>query len=161
MDEYKKSDELTNDQCLYFSLSIAFRSVNRVMEMTLKKAGLTPIQFLALKGLYDRDGMTIKELSELLVQDSTSITRLVDRLEKADLVVRQPDNNDKRSINVFLSEKARSYAPKAKKIWTRVNRLLKKNFHEEDLIGFFHVMDGMREISYSNKRGKNETSKRN
>ncbi|MEM7182027.1 MAG: MarR family transcriptional regulator [Spirochaetota bacterium] len=152
-------EELTNNKCFYFSLSIAFRSVNRVMEMTLKKAGLTPIQFLALKGLYDKNGMTIKELSELLAQDSTSITRLVDRLEKAELVVRKTGSNDKRSINVFLSDKARSYAPKAKKIWMRVNRLLKKNFDEQDLIGFFNVMDRMREMSYSNKRERGGTRK--
>ncbi|MCB1155963.1 MAG: MarR family transcriptional regulator [Leptospiraceae bacterium] len=142
------NEDLDNNNCFYFSLSIAFRSVNRVMEHTLKKVGLTPVQFLALKGLYDRDGMTIKELSEMLVQDSTSITRLVDRLEKAGLVIRKTDSNDKRSINVFLSEKAKSYAPKAKKIWRRVNRLLERNFQEQDLIGFFNVMEKMRGLSY-------------
>lgn len=146
--------ELTNEECFYFSLSIAFRLVNRVMEMTLQKVGLTPVQFLALKGLYDKDGLTIKELSELLVQDSTSITRLVDRLEKAGLVERKVDENDKRSINVFLSDKARKYAPKAKKIWRRVNRLLQRNFTEKDLTGFFNVMNKMRELSYQKEKSE-------
>lgn len=151
MGERAAINEKLVDRCFYFSLSIAFRSVNGILERTLKRTNLTPIQFLALKELYDKNEMTVKELSEHLLQDSTSITRLVDRLEKSGLVIRRTDNADKRSINIVLSEKAKAYAPKAKKIWTRVNRILKKNFKESDLIGFFNVMDRMRELSLMKK----------
>ncbi|MCE9499431.1 MAG: MarR family transcriptional regulator [Leptospira sp.] len=151
-------DYLSNNDCFYFNLSISFRTVSGVMERTLKRTGLTPMQFLALKSLYERDGMTIKELSELLMHDSTTITRLVDRLEKAQLVVRKSDDSDRRVINLFLSESAKSYAPRAKKIWHRVNRVLKSNFNETDLIGFFNVMNRIKELSFQRERTLRETA---
>lgn len=92
------------------------------------------------------------------MHDSTTITRLVDRLEKAQLVVRKSDDSDRRVINLFLSESAKSYAPRAKKIWHRVNRVLKSNFNETDLIGFFNVMNRIKELSFQRERTLRETA---
>ncbi|WP_058303424.1 MarR family winged helix-turn-helix transcriptional regulator [Gorillibacterium timonense] len=58
--------------------------------------------------LLARDGMTQKELSNLLQVRPASLGELVSKLELNGLVERRTNEEDKRVINVFLTEKGRA-----------------------------------------------------
>jgi DNA-binding MarR family transcriptional regulator len=64
-------------------------------------------QWSILIHLYRRDGLTQQELSKLAVKDKASITRLLNVLEKKNIVLRIPDRSDKRSKLVYLTNKAK------------------------------------------------------
>ena len=66
-------------------------------------------QWSILVHLYRRDGQTQQELSNVAVKDKAAITRLLNVLEKKNIVLRIPDRNDKRSKLVYLTHKAKNF----------------------------------------------------
>lgn len=72
----------------------------------LKPHGLTPTQYNALRILRGAgpDGLTCSELGDRLVSADPDITRLLDRLEKQDLVQRRRDQHDRRVIYTMIGE---------------------------------------------------------
>jgi DNA-binding MarR family transcriptional regulator len=61
-------------------------------------------QWSVLYSLWKKDGQSQQELSLNTFKDKPSITRLVDNLEKVDLVVRKADPKDRRINKIFLTE---------------------------------------------------------
>jgi DNA-binding MarR family transcriptional regulator len=75
-------------------------------EEEAKAAGLTPSQhqlLLAIRGHLDPEGPTIGDCAEYLMLRHHSVVGLVDRAEKAGLVVRKRDRDDHRAIRLTLS----------------------------------------------------------
>lgn len=66
-------------------------------------------QWSILVHLYRKDGQTQQELSNIAVKDKAAITRILNVLEKKNLVLRVPDRNDKRSKLVYLTNKAKEF----------------------------------------------------
>jgi DNA-binding MarR family transcriptional regulator len=66
-------------------------------------------QWSILIHLYRKDGQTQQELSSIAVKDKAAITRLLNVLEKKNIVLRIPDRSDKRSKLVYLTNKAKTF----------------------------------------------------
>lgn len=60
---------------------------------------------------YRQDGQTQQALARIAVKDKAAITRLLNGLEKKNIVLRIPDRNDKRSNLVYLTNKAKELNP--------------------------------------------------
>jgi MarR family transcriptional regulator, organic hydroperoxide resistance regulator len=69
---------------------------------------ITVEQWKVLLNLFIKDGQNQQELSELTEKDKTSITRLVDGLEKRNLAVRIPDRSDRRNKLIYLTPKGKN-----------------------------------------------------
>lgn len=66
---------------------------------------ITVPQFSALQILINKGNMTIGELSQEMALACSTITDLIDRMEKSELVVRKRDDRDKRVVRVEVLEK--------------------------------------------------------
>jgi len=80
-------------------------------ETAANQAGVTPQQhqlMLAIKGAPGKESLTIGEIAERLLVRHHTIVELVDRLSDVGLVVRSPDPNDKRKIQVSLTKSGNS-----------------------------------------------------
>ena len=99
-------------QADYFALAsfrYALRSFLAFSQQRAKEAGLTPQQhqsLLAIKGFSGEKGLSVTDLATYMLLKHHSAVELVDRLEKADLVVRVPDKDDRRFIRLELTPKA-------------------------------------------------------
>lgn len=69
---------------------------------------ITPEQFSILVSLWSKNGQCQYELATCQGKDRASITRLVDGMEKENLVVRIPSENDRRTKLVYLTQKAKN-----------------------------------------------------
>lgn len=66
---------------------------------------ITPPQFEALQYLINEDNLTIGELSNQMFLACSTITDLVDRMEKNMLVKRTRDEKDRRVVRIIVLEK--------------------------------------------------------
>ena len=71
----------------------------------LDEFNITPPQFVALQVLTQEGEMTIGELSEKLYLACSTVTDLVDRMEKNSLLERYRDENDRRIVRIRVKEK--------------------------------------------------------
>ncbi len=87
--------------------------IGRLIENRLKtnfeKEGInvTPQQWSALTHLWNDDVISQQKLADAFSKDKTSITRLLNNMEKNELIIRKQDINDKRNKMVFLTFKAK------------------------------------------------------
>lgn len=78
----------------------------------LKDFNITIPQFTALQVLINNEGMTIGELSQKMALACSTITDLVDRMERNELVVRKKDEKDKRVVRILVLPKGHEIVKK-------------------------------------------------
>jgi len=71
----------------------------------LSDFNITIPQFTALQILINNPGMTIGELSQKMALACSTVTDLIDRMERNGLVVRKKDENDKRVVRIEVLSK--------------------------------------------------------
>lgn len=97
------------EDCISFLLGKAAQQVTKRSREALAEFGVTPVQYAALRILWERDGLSCAEMCARLLLDSATMTGIVDRLETAGLVERRPDPEGDRRINrVYLGVEGRA-----------------------------------------------------
>ncbi|MFQ2821088.1 MarR family winged helix-turn-helix transcriptional regulator [Aeromonas caviae] len=81
-------------------------------ETAAKELGLTPLQYLSLlhiQGYPGRNWASVGELAERLQMSHHATVALLTRCEELDLIERRKNENDKRKVDVYLTDKGREY----------------------------------------------------
>jgi len=99
------------DSSIAYLVGRTSRSIIKRLTKKFSDAGfdVSYEQWSILVHLYRKDGQTQQELSNIAVKDKAAITRLLNVLEKKNIVLRIPDRNDKRSKLVYLTNKAKDF----------------------------------------------------
>jgi DNA-binding MarR family transcriptional regulator len=86
----------------------ASTAIARRLQKKFNNAGLnlTIEQWSVLYHLWKQEGMSQQELCNATFRDKPSITRLVDNLEKLDLVKRVASENDRRINRIYLTKQS-------------------------------------------------------
>lgn len=74
----------------------------------LKAYDLTPQLWMLLNRIWDRDGLTQKELADLMYKDQTNLGRLIDKLEALHFIERREHPQDRRAYLIYLTEQGAS-----------------------------------------------------
>ena len=94
---------LLNNQ-LCFALYAATNSIIRYYRIYLNEIGITYTQYLVLLVLWEVESCSIKNIAKTLKLDSPTITPIVQKLEKINLVKRQRSDLDERIVMVSLTK---------------------------------------------------------
>jgi DNA-binding MarR family transcriptional regulator len=82
------------------------RLLRRNMDRRLQSLGLTQAQWRAIARLARSEGMTQAALAESLEIQPITLTRLVDRMEKAGWVERRTHPLDRRAVQLYLAPRS-------------------------------------------------------
>ncbi|MGZ4111798.1 MAG: MarR family winged helix-turn-helix transcriptional regulator [Tumebacillaceae bacterium] len=85
---------------------VSIQSINRYMragQFDQENQPLTRVQWMILRHVFRREERTIGQLAEHLNVRSSTMSQMIDRLEKAELVYRATDTNDARARVVRLT----------------------------------------------------------
>lgn len=104
---------LNIDELLCFSVYSVNHAIARLYRPLLAPLGLTYPQYLVLVALWDRDKRRVNDLGADLQLDTNTLTPLLKRMEAADLLTRQRNPQDERSLIVALTDKGRALQEKA------------------------------------------------
>lgn len=112
-----REDELLKlENQLCFVLYAASRAVTQMYRPLLDELDLTYPQYLVMLVLWERDGLTVNEIGELLQLDSGTLTPLLKKLEAHGLLSRERDKGDERKVIISLLPEGRKLKRKAAKI---------------------------------------------
>ncbi len=84
------------------------RQINEITLEDLRRFGMTVPRWSVLSNLAVNDGRTIGDLSRVTVIKQSSLTRVVDQMERDGLVERRPALHDSRYIEVWLTDEGRA-----------------------------------------------------
>ena len=120
------------DDYLSYLLARASHTVYREFHAQVQAAGLSPLQWRLLATLSDGDGLTIGELAREILAQQPTLTKLVQRMEKAGWVLRGADPADARRTLVFETRQGRD---------TVAALLAQAKAHEHSLLQGFSERD--------------------
>ncbi|KIH84340.1 MarR family winged helix-turn-helix transcriptional regulator [Pseudomonas batumici] len=109
-------DDLLLDNQVCFALHSTSLLMTKVYKPLLQALNLTYPQYLAMMVLWEKDGLTVGEISTRLLTDPGSLTPLLKRLETEGLLSRTRSKEDERVVIVKLTEQGRALREQARGI---------------------------------------------
>lgn len=118
-------------------------SLSRLFSIYLREADIsvTKEQWSILAVLWKKDGVTQQYLADKTFRDRAGITRLLDNLQKAGLVERRPDKEDRRTNCIFLTEKGKAIEEDVVEVLDDVVHSITHNIPDEDIERLREIFD--------------------
>lgn len=128
-----------------FNLGRVMRRVYNYYEKRLTSFGLTVPQYFVFNALWMGDGVSIGELVERVFLDSSTLTGIIDRMERSGYVERRDNPDDRRAVLVFLTPKAREVGPSILKFADELDAKLREPFSTQEVENFERVIKALAE----------------
>lgn len=93
-------------------LKKAARLLEQVANKKLNTLGVTHAQTVILIRLWEKDGLNQVELAQSAGLDQSTVVRLLDRMERDELLIRVRNESDRRVFNFYLTAKAKKACKK-------------------------------------------------
>lgn len=137
-----------------YQVRMANRAIQRALQSKIEPHGVTPGMWYFLRALWEEDGLTQRELSQRVgTMEPTTLTAIA-AMEKAGFVTRRRNPDDRRRINVRLTDKGKrlrqqllplaievldiatkSLTPREREALLNMLRAIQTNLETEDVTG--------------------------
>ena len=131
----------------------------RVFEKLLSEYGIS--EFNGAQGrilfvLWEKDDIPIRELSEKTGLAKTTLTSMLDRLERSGHITRAFDTADRRTVRIRLTESARSLQKKYEDVSAKMNEIFYGGFSDDEILAFEKALGKILEnlIEKENENGR-------
>lgn len=141
----KRVDNPLQD-CPCFNLGAAYRKLLSLYGTALTPLHLNVPQSNVLIWLLEHDGENLKTIAQAVALDSSTITYLLDKLEKKKLVERREDPDDRRGTKVFLTQQGRALQSQIEGITGEFRRKIDTLVSTEDYNTFLQVAQKFQQL---------------
>lgn len=120
-----------------FTISQIKQIQGRIFEKLLKENAIDEFngpQGRILFVLWQEDNLPIHQLSQKTSLAKTTLTSMLDRMEKKGYLTRVFDPADRRQIRILLTEKATALKERYQAVSAQMNAIFYKGFSEEEII---------------------------
>ncbi|MES2511837.1 MAG: MarR family transcriptional regulator [Pseudomonadota bacterium] len=132
MVEFYRAQGYNPDESVAYLMRRIISVASQQIERELEPTGLTNAQWVPLLKLYMGTASTVAELARSCELDAGSMTRLLDRLEAKQLCRRVRSSDDRRVVNLELTEAGRVAAKGIPDILCRVQNAHLSGFSAEE-----------------------------
>ena len=125
--------QLSNQIC--FPIYSASRLITKAYKPYLDELGLTYPQYLVLLVLWENDGLSVNQITEKLLLNTNTLSPLLKRMEKMELLQRSRCIEDERSVIIQLTTKGKKLQKRAVPIPEKlIGELLTDQIQMEDIL---------------------------
>ena len=143
------SPPLRFEGCVVTNIEQAYRNLERVYERLVNPLGLNVLEWYALRALYRQDGLSASQLATQVCRHPSSMTALLDRMEQKGLVRRQTAPDDRRSVQIFLTEQGQALRKRVLTVAERMEHLLDEQVSPDDMRAFLRVLSVLQGLDVS------------
>ena len=104
------------DELFCFAIYSAGNAINRSYKPHLSALGLTYPQYITLVALWEKDNVAVGHLCDQLMIETSTLTPILQKLEKQGHITRKRDRNDERRVVIELSASGRALQKDAEQI---------------------------------------------
>jgi DNA-binding MarR family transcriptional regulator len=125
------------------------RATHRTLQAlvtALADLDLAPSEINSLANLADGRARSVRELSRDTGTRATTLTGVLDRLEKRGYVVRTLDAADRRSFQVSLTRSGKAAATRVRRAVAELERTALAGVSDRQLAGYRAVVDALQEV---------------
>ena len=92
------------------------------------------------------EGTPSTQLGPNMGMEATSLSRSLNKLEGAGVIVRKPDSNDKRKALIHLTALGLDWREVAKRVVVEFNEKIQSHFEKEEMDTFFAILKKINKI---------------
>ncbi|WP_365334578.1 MarR family transcriptional regulator [uncultured Mucilaginibacter sp.] len=115
-----------------YLLKIVWQNMANRYNQLVAPSGITQSIGYVLINIDEKEGTTVSQVAALLGLKSTSLSRMLSQLEKMDLIYRQSNEGDKRSVKIYLTELGKEKRRMARNVVKQFNAYLNDHITEKE-----------------------------
>jgi DNA-binding MarR family transcriptional regulator len=119
------------------------QAFTRSLEQRIAPHGITPSMWFFLRLLWERDGLTQKQLGDELGLTPPTTVAAMDVLATNGLIERSRNREDRRKVNIYLTKRGRELKQKVKPYADEVNRVALKRVSDKEIQTLFRLLARM------------------
>ncbi|MCM3766117.1 MarR family winged helix-turn-helix transcriptional regulator [Neobacillus niacini] len=119
------------DSSIGYLINRTALNLNNLLARRIKDYNITPEQFVLISRLMEEEGISQRELAIRSEKDPPGITRMLDNMLAKGLITKE--HNDRRSLSIFLTEKARTIYYDLEKIEQQTMKDIVQGLTEEQI----------------------------
>ncbi len=122
---------MKQQETIDYFLKITWQNIANRYNQLASEFGITQsIGYLLIN--IEEDGTTVSEVAALLGLKSTSLSRMLNNLERDELIYRESQKSDKRSVKLYLTDKGKEKRHLARVVVRKFNDYLNAHLTEND-----------------------------
>lgn len=131
------------DDCVGFITSTAAKQLSDAFNERLSQYGTTRVQWIALYYMGEYENISQNELAEKMNIKTSTMVRLIDRMERDGYASRMKDKIDRRITNLILTETGKKLREDLLPMGEAFSNDAVKNISSQDLDTFKQVLSTM------------------
>jgi MarR family transcriptional regulator, organic hydroperoxide resistance regulator len=143
-------NRLKREETIDYHLKTAWHAIARMYNQQAMKYGGTMSLGFALLNVNSEEGTPAMKIGPLMGLEPRSLTRLLKSMEEKNLIYRQVDKNDKRSVKVMLTKEGKKMKEKARETVLRFNEAIREEIPSQKLNVFFEVVQNINQVIEKN-----------
>lgn len=128
----KDYDSIKLENQICFPLYLCSKEVIRRYTSYLDKLDLTYTQYIVMMYMWEKKESNVKEIGDVLLLDSSTLTPLLKKLEKKEYIKRARKEDDERNLLITLTKKGDALKEKALPIKDEVSKKIKISDEESE-----------------------------
>lgn len=128
------------ENCINYMLSISQNAVFQYFSQQLLPFHITPAQYGILSCLWNEEPLSPKQIGKQLHLEASTISTLLEKMQNNGLIIRNIDPNNRRAIQVFLTQKAIDLKTPVEKTVFEMNDYILKDFSADEKQILFSIL---------------------
>ena len=121
-------EKMELSRCINFLLGASQHTVFQYLSGQLVPYGITPAQYGVLSCLWKHRRLSPKQIGEILHLEASSVSSILDRMQKNGLIERNIHPDNRRALLVSLTQKTLDLQAPVEVIIVKMNRLVLEPF---------------------------------
>jgi len=138
---------MKHQETIDYFLKITWQNIANKYNQLASEFGITQSIGYLLINIDEQEGTTVSEVAALLGLKSTSLSRMINNLEKEGLIYREGHLTDKRSVKLFLTDKGKEKRHLARVVVKKFNDYLNAHLLESDKLQLVGSLKTINEIT--------------
>jgi len=134
------------DLTIDYALRATWQAVSKMYNEEAKNYGLTMAIGFTLLSIDPKGGTPSTTLGPKMGMEATSLSRILKSIEERGYIERKRNPKDGRGVLIFLTPLGLEKREESKEVVLRFNEVVKEHTSQEDLVGFFSVIETINKL---------------
>ncbi|MBY0215297.1 MULTISPECIES: MarR family winged helix-turn-helix transcriptional regulator [Paenibacillus] len=129
------------NECMNFLLSVSQNKVFKYFSKLLEEYGVTPSQYGVLNCLWREGQLTPKQIGEMLFLEASTVSGVLDKMHRAELIERSVDPKNRRNVFVVATQKSIEIRDGVEAATIKLNQKVLINITDHDKLALKNALN--------------------
>lgn len=144
---------MKKEETIDYQIKSCWHSISRMYNQRAIQEGITTSIGFVLININSKEGTPATKIAPMMGLESRSLTRVLKTMEDKGLISKKPDNVDRRSVRVYLTEEGKRKKAVSVETIMDFNEKVKKAISTKEWHTFFSVFNKINKV-ISNEQNK-------